>query len=112
MHERLAAEPYCYLTTTGRVSGLPRQIEIWFGLRKRTIFMLSGGGTRSNWVRNLLADPRVAVEIGGEGFRGRARIVADPAEEAAARELVAGKYDRLDSDWRRSAVVVAVDLEP
>ena len=29
----LAAEQFCYLTTTGRTSGEPRTIEIWFGTR-------------------------------------------------------------------------------
>ena len=27
-----AAEQYCYLTTTGRVSGRPHEIEIWFAV--------------------------------------------------------------------------------
>jgi hypothetical protein len=26
------AEPFCYLTTVGRVSGRPHTIEIWFAL--------------------------------------------------------------------------------
>ena len=33
----LASESYCYLTTTGRVSGEPREIEIWFGLDGDTL---------------------------------------------------------------------------
>jgi deazaflavin-dependent oxidoreductase (nitroreductase family) len=92
------------------VSGEPREIEIWFGLDGDTAYLLSGGGERSDWVRNLLRDPRVSVRIGGESFSGVARIVDDPAEDARARELVAGKYDMLDSDWRRTALPVAVDL--
>ena len=40
----LAKEDYCYLTTTGRVSGKPRKIEIWFMLQGSTLYMLSGGG--------------------------------------------------------------------
>ena len=40
---RAADEDYCYLTTTGRVSGEPREIEIWFGLAGDTLYMLSGG---------------------------------------------------------------------
>src|SRR3979490_810582 len=51
-----AEEPYCYLTTTGRVSGEPREIEIWFGLVGATLYLLSGGGDRSNWGRNLHGD--------------------------------------------------------
>jgi deazaflavin-dependent oxidoreductase (nitroreductase family) len=105
-----ADEQYLYLTTTGRVSGEPREIEIWFGLDGDTAYLLSQGRERSNWVRNLLSEPRVSVRIGGETFSGVARIVDDPAEDARARELVAGKYDRLDSDWRRTALPVAVDL--
>ena len=107
----LADEPYCYLTTTGRASGRPREIEIWFGLAERTLYMLAQGRERADWVRNIRRDPSVSVRIGEAVFSGRARIVEDREEDAAARELVAGKYDRLDSDWRRSALPVAVDLD-
>ena len=106
----LADEPYCYLTTTGRVSGEPQEIEIWFGLEGDTVYMLAQGRERADWVKNLRRDPRGSVRIGGETFAGRARIVEEPGEDARARELVAAKYDRLDSDWRRNALPVAVDL--
>ena len=32
--DRIAKEEYCYLTTTGRVSGKPHEIEIFVQLRK------------------------------------------------------------------------------
>ena len=54
----LADESYCYLTTTGRVSGEPREIEIWFALDGTTLYMLSGGRDGSDWVKNLLRAPR------------------------------------------------------
>jgi deazaflavin-dependent oxidoreductase (nitroreductase family) len=107
----VADEPYCYLTTTGRVSGEPREIEIWFGLERDTVYMLAQGRERADWVKNLRRDPTVSVRIGGETIGGRARIVDEPDEDARARELVAGKYGRLDSDWRRTALPVAVDLD-
>ena len=59
----MSDEAYCYLTTRGRVSGEPREIEIWFALEGRTVYLLSGGRDRSNWVRNLQADPSVRVRI-------------------------------------------------
>src|ERR671918_1403867 len=112
----LADEDYCYVTTTGRVSGEPREIEIWFGLEGSTVYLLSGGGERSNWVRNMEHEPRVSVRIGGESFEGRARVVEEGREEAHARELVAGKYEARYagdlSNWRRTALVVAIDLSP
>ena len=106
--------PYCYLTTTGRVSGEPREIEIWFGLCGRTLYMLAGGGERAQWVRNLRVDPRVTVRVGEETVSGRARVVADAAEEAVARPLVHGKYASGPDDmerWRDESVVVAIDIE-
>ena len=110
----LASESYCYLTTTGRVSGEPREIEIWFGLDGDTLYMLSGGGERSNWVRNLLREPEVTVRLGDHGFRGRARIVGGGDEDARARRLLLEKYSAGYSgdlsDWGRTALPVAVDL--
>jgi deazaflavin-dependent oxidoreductase (nitroreductase family) len=110
----LADEDYCYLTTTGRVSGEPREIEIWFGLDGGTLYMLSGGGDRSDWVRNLLKTPEVTVRIADQLFAGRARVVADAEEEARARRLVYDKYSPGYSgdltSWRDEALPIAVDL--
>ena len=107
-----AAEDYCYLTTTGRVSGLPREIEIWFGLEDGVLYMLSGGRDRSDWVKNLIADPAVSVRIGGERHAGRARVVTDADEDERARRLLFDKYsDRYSgdlADWRQRALPVAV----
>ena len=116
MDAALADEDYCYLTTTGRVSGEPREIEIWFAAHDSTIYMLSGGGERSNWVRNIGARPEVAVRIGAQAFAGRGRIVEDVDEDALARRLVFEKYRPRYSgdltDWRATALPVAIDLRP
>jgi deazaflavin-dependent oxidoreductase (nitroreductase family) len=111
----LADEQYCYLTTTGRATGKPREIEIWFGLQDSTIYLLSGGGDRSNWVRNLLADPAVTVRIADQSFRGRARVVDRGDEDALARRLVVAKYSEGYSgdlsNYERNALPVAIDIE-
>lgn len=113
--DRLADERYCYLTTTGRVSGRPREIEIWFHLEGPTLYMLAEGSGRANWVRNLRADPRVSVKIADETFGGSARLVEDPEEEASIRKALPAKYQESYSDdlteWGETALPVAVDLE-
>ena len=109
----LAGESHCYLTTTGRVSGRPREIEIWFDLDGATLYLLSGGGDRSDWVKNLLARPEVTVRIGDTVLAGRARVVEDAAEDARARRLLIEKYGGPGRDlerWRRTALAVAVDF--
>ena len=111
----LAKEEYCYLTTTGRVSGRPHEIEIWFGLRNDRVYLLSGGGEKSDWVKNLLKDPAVTVRIGKHTFSGTARLVKEKNEDTLARHLVAEKYHEMDDEktpdeWARTALPVAIDL--
>jgi deazaflavin-dependent oxidoreductase (nitroreductase family) len=111
----LAAEEYCYLTTTGRKTGQPHEIEIWFGIEGSVLYMLSGGRDRSDWVRNLRRKPKVSVRIADATFAGRARIVDAPEEHATARRLLLEKYaPRYSgdlSDWGRNALPVAVEVE-
>jgi deazaflavin-dependent oxidoreductase (nitroreductase family) len=113
--ETLAAEDYCYVTTTGRVSGKPHTIEIWFALEGETLYILSGGRDRSDWVRNARKTPAVSVRIGETTFEGRARTVEpDTEEDALARRLLVEKYGpRYGGDlsnWGRTALPVAIEL--
>jgi deazaflavin-dependent oxidoreductase (nitroreductase family) len=108
--------PFCYVTTTGRRTGRPHTIEIWFGERDGTLYLLSGGGDRSDWVRNVRREPKVAVRIGDTQRAGLARLVDDPHEDADARRLLASKYQNWSegrplSRWASSALVVAIDLQ-
>jgi deazaflavin-dependent oxidoreductase (nitroreductase family) len=61
-----------YLTTTGRKTGLPREIEIWFVASGQKYYILAEFGLRAQWVRNLLRDPRVRVRIGSRSAPERA----------------------------------------
>lgn len=111
--DRFASEDYCYLTTTGRVTGRPHEIEIWFALRGSTLYVLSGGGDRADWVKNVRQNPGTTVRIGDSTFDGQGRFV-DGAEDELARMLLFEKYQpRTGGDltrWRGSALPVAVDL--
>ncbi len=111
----LAKEDFCYLTTTGRVTGRPHTIEIWFALNGRTLYMLSGGGASADWVKNSSRNPAVTVRIAGSYFSGYARTVDDTREDALARELVVGKYQPGYADdlteWGRTSLLIAVDLD-
>ena len=110
----LGREPFAYVTTTGRRTGLPREIEIWFALSDDggTVYLMAGGGERARWVRNLQADPAATVRIAGATRRGRAEVLgAGTEEDAAARDRVAGKYARPARPlerWRATALPVAI----
>jgi deazaflavin-dependent oxidoreductase (nitroreductase family) len=111
---RPAADDFCYLTTTGRRTGRPHRIEIWYAADGDTLYLLSGGGRSSDWVQNLCADPAVLVEVGGDVLRARGRVVEGGDEGERARSLVFAKYaPRYGGDltgWRDRALPIAIDL--
>ncbi len=113
LHQFANAE-YCYLTTTGRVSGKAHTIEIWFALHEKTLYLLSGGREKSDWVKNALHLPDVQVKINNTQFMGKARHVASAEEDALARQLVFEKYAPRSSDdltgWSRTSLPLAMDL--
>lgn len=112
-----SGDDYCYLTTKGRKSGSPHEIEIWFGINDNSLYLLSGGGDDSDWVKNLRADPNVTVRIAKRTVNGIARIVDEAKEATVARHMLAGKYQgwhegQALSDWGKTALVVGIDLRP
>lgn len=124
----MAEDDFCYLTTQGRRSGAPHEIEIWYELDEGTvaigpggtIFLLAGARRDSDWVRNAAANPAVTVRFGTDPrvHRATARVLdgtgVDAGEEARARHLVFMKYQGRAggdlSDWRERALPVAIDL--
>jgi deazaflavin-dependent oxidoreductase (nitroreductase family) len=114
--ERLADDDFAYVTTTGRRTGRAHTIEIWFALENGRMYLLSGGGDRADWVKNIRNNGGVRVRVGSRSVAARARIVEPgSAEDARARQLLDAKYmgwrdgKRLSS-WARSALPVAIDL--
>jgi deazaflavin-dependent oxidoreductase (nitroreductase family) len=109
-----ADDDFCYLTTRGRVSGRPHEIEIWFALDGRTLYLLSGGGDRSDWVRNLHAAPDVTVRVRDTTYPATARVVDEGEESERGRRLVFEKYQPRYSGslerWRRESLLVAIDV--
>jgi F420H(2)-dependent quinone reductase len=70
------------------------------------------GGWPTAWVRNLQANARVTVELGGASHAGLAcALEAGAAEDHLARALVLAKYsgseDNLD-EWGRTSLAVVV----
>ena len=69
------------LTTTGRRSGEPRTTPMMFhrdGDRVLVIASNIGAATQPDWDLNLVADPRVTVEVGDESYPA----IATPTEGA------------------------------
>jgi deazaflavin-dependent oxidoreductase (nitroreductase family) len=90
-------ERFLYLTTTGRVSGQPRTIEIWFVERTGRYYIIAERREAAQWVQNLERDPAVRFRVGARGEEGppvpaKARTVREPDLIAAVSSLMNAKY--------------------
>ena len=78
------------------------------------MYLLSGGGDRSDWVRNLRAEPAVTVRLRNTTHAATARVVEAGDESERGRGLVFEKYQPRNSGslerWRRESLLVAIDV--
>ncbi|MFH0520932.1 nitroreductase/quinone reductase family protein [Streptomyces sp. M41] len=75
------------LETTGRVSGLPRQTPVGGRRVADSFWLVSEFGEKSQYIRNIKADPRVRVRIRGRWYTGTARLLPDDDPVARLRGL-------------------------
>jgi deazaflavin-dependent oxidoreductase (nitroreductase family) len=94
--EDYSAIKYLYLTTTGRRTGLPREIEIWFVHHAGRFYILAEHFHRAQWVKNIVADRRVRVRLADRQFTATARVLDEHGDAALyqlAQQLEREKYD-------------------
>jgi len=104
---------FAYLTTTGRITGKPHRIEIWYRRIGDVVWFLAGGRLSADWVKNVVADPRVMIEIGDETLQGVASVEDQDAPDA--RRALAARYQGWHegeelSGWATGAMAVGVRL--
>jgi len=88
-------EQFLYLTTTGRKTGLSREIEIWFVERDGRLYVLAEYGYRAHWVQNVLANCSVTVRLSGTRCKAVGRVLDsqhDVELYTEVRALVRDKY--------------------
>ncbi|MGW7609728.1 nitroreductase/quinone reductase family protein [Streptomyces sp. NPDC054766] len=78
------------LETTGRVSGLPRRTPLGGRRVGDAFWLVSEFGERSQYIRNIQADPRVRVRLRGRWHEGTAHLLQDDDPVARLRTLPRG----------------------
>ena len=114
LSDDLEQHNYAYLTTTGRTTGRPHRIEIWFTIIDGAAWVNSGGGRRSDWVKNLVAHPRLLLEIGSDAWSASAKLRDDLAKHSA-RERLAERYQgwatgQSLSNWAAESLLIQIEV--
>lgn len=75
------------LETTGRKSGEPRTTPLGGRRVGDAFWFVSEFGEKSQYVRNILADPNVRVRLNGRWHRGTAHLLPDDDAKERMRTL-------------------------
>ncbi len=115
MLEELRDGQFGYVTTTGRRTRRPHEIEIWFVVLDDALFLMAGGGESSDWVKNIRVTPEVAVRIGTTRFEGLGDVAPPDVDQTSIRRAMAAKYQGWEvgadlSEWAQTALVVRIRL--
>lgn len=71
---------FVMLRTRGRKSGEMRDAPLGYGIADGAVYVMAGFGPRTQWYRNIQADPHVEVWLPGRSFTGIAEQVTDATE--------------------------------
>jgi deazaflavin-dependent oxidoreductase (nitroreductase family) len=75
------------LEATGRKSGQPRQTPVVTQRVGNQLWLVSEFGDKSQYVRNIKANPRVRVQLDGKWRSGTAHLLPDDDAHARLRAL-------------------------
>ena len=83
------------LTTRGRKTLRQHIIEIWFVEYNKRYYILSERKKASDWVQNIIVNPKVSFEVNNKTYKGYARLVdksKEPILANAVSDLMFSKY--------------------
>jgi deazaflavin-dependent oxidoreductase (nitroreductase family) len=127
-----APRGFALLTVTGRRTGKRRRRPIRAIRDGTTLYAVAILGERSDWLRNLRANPRATARVGTRTRDIDMREITDPTEREKAEHLyveTVAPYDYFDvpivdwtfptparirkshRDWLHRGILVALDLE-
>jgi deazaflavin-dependent oxidoreductase (nitroreductase family) len=113
----IAPKAFALLETTGRRSGALRLTPVGNGLDGSIFWLVAQHGTKCDYVRNLVVNPRVRVKVRRTWHSGTATLIADEDGLDRRRRLdrANGLVGRADGIiFRASAstpVTIRIDLE-
>ncbi len=93
--EHLKSRRTLRLVATGRRSGLPRPVTVWFVYVEDGLFVRTSG--RTDWGKNLKANPAVQVRLADLEFSAEAELVSDVETLQKLRGAYKRKYHILNT---------------
>jgi len=113
LETRLSRLSEITITVTGRKSGRTISIPIWFALEDRKLYLLPVSGSDTQWYKNVLKNPSIRIDAGGDNAELRVVPVTDPKQVSSVVEKFRAKYGAGDVKkyYSKLDVAVVADLQ-
>jgi deazaflavin-dependent oxidoreductase (nitroreductase family) len=111
LKDRLSRSNELKITVTGRKSGRSISIPIWFVFESNTLYLLPVTGSATQWYKNVLKNPSIQIEIGGQKDEFQAVPITDAIQVKSVVEKFRGKYGPGDVKKYYSKFDVAVTVQ-
>ncbi len=108
--ESVKDEKYIHLTTLGRKTGKPHEVELWFALGNGKLY-LSHEGEHTDWMKNVAKNEKVSAKIGSLKFDVLAKILKEGSSRDVGTRALYEKYYKpakkeVIDDWFSLSTVV------
>jgi deazaflavin-dependent oxidoreductase (nitroreductase family) len=112
LHRRMAPKAFALLETTGRRTGLPRHTPVGNGLAGDTFWLIAAHGRQADFVRNIVAEPRVRVLVNRGWRSGVAVLMPGDDTQARSRELPSQADAAIGRLLATTPMTIRIDLDP
>lgn len=116
VQQALATERMIDITTTGRITGQPHRIEIFFHNIDGELYITGKPGKRRNWYENMQANPEFIFHLKQSvqaDLPARATPVLDTAERRRILAAILARMENHGDDvegWVEASPLVRVEL--
>jgi len=111
LKNRLSRSREINITVTGRKSGRPISIPIWFVLEGDKLYLLPVQGSDTQWYKNALKNPSIQIESSGEKAELKVTPITDPKQVASVAEKFRAKHGPSDVKKYYSKLDAAVTAD-
>src|SRR6267142_6087549 len=108
LKDRLSRSREINITVTGRKSGRPISIPVWFVLENGKLYLLPVSGSDTQWYKNVLKNPSIRIEAGGAEAELKVAPVTDAKQVSSVVDKFRAKYGASDVKKYYSKLDVAV----
>ena len=111
LKDRLSRYREIQITVTGRKSGRPISIPVWFVAEDDKLYLLPVQGSDTQWYKNVLRNPSIRIDARGAEAEFQAAPITDDKAVKSVVEKFREKYGAKDVKKYYSKFDVAAVLE-